>query len=1620
MADGDDHPEGKPRVLKKPMVLHISAAADLIHDILKPLLSENLAEIMSERAFIEWEVYNADLENNYTLIREFLVEFAPHCPTLSTFESAFTLLSINLNIHGETVYHMSKKVDVLKTIYRAKAQLSDVPAELPEEVEEEAAEADPDLARADKLAAFLSPSYDIKAAAVAMEPDLAENAGLPIHPAEAAPVQISYATKAAAADENRKINKKRGRGKTAPDPEQPKGKEPAADDEKLPDAPAAPPARKTRLSKLLKGQGTPSKLKQAGATKNSKTTSPKKQSPRKIKKVLKNLEKVRDANLPGLHAPEKLTNQSFTAYPDKALKKLASPIGIILLAENFYVKKVKVPSQSTPADKKEGCTIPWHLYGMQGGYLEWWEHAKMMAGWNLGPGDFAFLRHAPQHLRIHFIDYVTQYCDRTNGLRVRDLECLEIFSGFGCAVAKAFKDRQQYDKKKDANLEQWIQKHEAVQGPEAEFVDTMTGCSDDVLAALQVNMQTENDPEMPNLARILERGYQDLDQTWCEANLGELKRYLEDAIFRGEYVPVGKGGKGKGKGKVCQFEWPKPMAPKPAAGAKQAAKKKKADDDFDMAKEMSQALQRCNSKLSRGAGGSLETPRGRKVESPRKDLAAEFAAVATADAGSPPIHSPYHKKLRMDSPIPAVEETLRDMELSEGKASIEARKHLIANEDDMDVSEPQQPPIDPVKPKQATAAMEASQGPQSQEVAGHPSPELKSHNPEKSQDQMPKAHNPEKSQDQLPEAHNPEKSQDLMPKPHNPEKSQDPMLKAQYNPEKSQDPMLKAHNPEKSQDPMLKAHNPEKSQDQGGAGVSSDMMATQVGNATTSPSAASPSRAEMICREILKHGLPEPDAADDEPLKLLDYMFREGMEKVVSMSEVARAAQVLKWTRTIGSSKDLDFEKLDDEHGYMAKVLHQFGMDLAKQQATVDKTAREFQKYVKTIKDLGTRKGAELDMSKDAQKIQAQLEQIKKWVEDKIRERQKVVTEEEAKLTQLQYYFGVALTDILDAVEEACDRSADNDNVTDHLEKELQALMLESQGADGAAGCASPRREPLPAVKVEAKPVETPQQTEPLDDEATKEAKRLQHNARVQFDRKVKSGNCPELILEKVKSYQDRLKLMQSLFAEWYEHGGDWLQTSVMQEASRQKVDESRGTEKMTSWKALREKYGKKTAEKIRDNKKRLEAARDPKTEPRPFWFPHPEASEDWEMFRCFDGLEFELKDVNTSTTGFSASVNLAPEMTSKLAPIFQDMMRQPGASSGSGHGGAGLLHSGSREALANQENKQQPTKKVNAYILTRKLNSKIQAIASKLTEIFVWMQKIGECQEKSMSEKTKEGFIDQLTGTKQEFETLKSKMEALYSSCNTVQDKDLTTEQQSAIEQSMQAADSLSTSYTGALKPMKMYLEPPKAKTKAKESFTSARQSLQAMKEELLENYGIKMTGRCAKLEVPIDMVNVPIKPELSLGMATIAAYMRPIFDLHSIGPGSFKWCSMHVINLGVALWVVGSCFKLLLQEFFVWGDGDFGQRLRSAFEARVVVAWLAAFLMEFYLDQTCGAPDDLHWLAAWFDMSEDSSRYLTEEQALGMQRACDKCMMAYCLLAEKAASLHRPLWWYLQLQHG
>ncbi|CAE7377248.1 hypothetical protein AK812_SmicGene39206 [Symbiodinium microadriaticum] len=723
----------------------------------------------------------------------------------------------------------------------------------------------------------------------------------------------------------------------------------------------------------------------------------------------------------------------------------------------------------------------------------------------------------------------------------------------------------------------------------------------------------------------------------------------------------------------------------------------------------------------------------------------------------------------------------------------------------------------------------------------------------------------------------------------------------------------------------------------------------------------SPTRAEKICGALLHRGLPEPDdPADPNLLPLLGYVFGRTGELACKRGELDRASLVLKWTKTIAMN-NISFEQADPKYGVMARALHLAAIDFKKAEGTLNNTFKDFEKYVMIITDLAEKKRGQVE-EMDENKLPRLLQKINDWAEDKIKQKKDMVTQDENRLQQSQTIFADALVDLLHAVEEAHYsrlRVEDESTVTGDLEAQLQALMLEAQGADSGAGSGTslpgPKKsETLLAVKEEATgtaatevPAEdlpatsTPARSEAKmspgpeaankivlsEDAAAKEAKRLQHNARVTFDRRLKSGDCPDAILEKVKTFQNqpnRLKLLQGLFQDWFSHGMDFLKTSVCQEAQRRVTDEAKGKSVMQSFKHLKEKFGRRNAERIRDRKKDLEAKRDSIAEPRAWWFPHP----DWEMFRCFESLEFELSD-------------------------------------------------------ASGENLKQPVKKTNPHALTKKLNTKIQAVASRLTEIIVWDSKVHESQ----PQKTKDGFVEQLELKKTEMEKLKSSMEQLYSSLCSIEDKDLSGEQQKAVNDSMQAADALGNSLTGTVKPMKVSLEPPKvAKAKAKgrdltrsrsspmfnylmravgrgASFTSARETLQAMNQEM-QAHGIDMGGPCAKLEVPIDMVEVPIKPEqgkqkmeLSLGMATIAAYMQPVV----------------------------ASFNLLVN----------GVRLSRSSEA--VIYGLVAEIRGDWKWQK-----EWHFLASLFNMSEDAGRYLSEEQALAMK---DMSMMAYLLLSEKVA---------------
>ena len=67
---------------------------------------------------------------------------------------------------------------------------------------------------------------------------------------------------------------------------------------------------------------------------------------------------------------------------------------------------------------------------------------------------------------------------------------------------------------------------------------------------------------------------------------------------------------------------------------------------------------------------------------------------------------------------------------------------------------------------------------------------------------------------------------------------------------------------------------------------------------------------------------------------------------------------------------------------------------------------------------------------------------------------------------------------------------------------------------------------------------------------------------------------------------------------------------------------------------------------------------------------------------------------------------------------------------------------------------------------------------------------------------------MEQLGKKNDEVQSLKAEMVQLYSENSKIQDKDLSLEARTAIEEVMKSADLLTTDFTGCLKPIKLALE--------------------------------------------------------------------------------------------------------------------------------------------------------------------------------------------------------------------
>ncbi|CAE7720406.1 unnamed protein product [Symbiodinium sp. CCMP2456] len=366
--------------------------------------------------------------------------------------------------------------------------------------------------------------------------------------------------------------------------------------------------------------------------------------------------------------------------------------------------------------------------------------------------------------------------------------------------------------------------------------------------------------------------------------------------------------------------------------------------------------------------------------------------------------------------------------------------------------------------------------------------------------------------------------------------------------------------------------------------------------------------------------------------------------------------EVLKWVRVVACRPPNDFENEDPIHGPSARRLHEICLVMLEKEKTYQDAKGKYDKYENIIMALGDRrrhqeKAKELG---DAT-LKLRLGQIDRWEVQKLQEKE---IDHVAAANQLQNEirtFSEHLLLLLNAVEneyQATNECSQNElNELADIDEAALCEAMEKSKPDGAVPVA-------PDLAPKTEPPETPaQRVNAHVDDA--EAKRLAHNARVRFDRTLKSSSdCPKIVLEKYREIQDqprssRLKVLAGWFEEWMRADQDWTQTSLVLEAQRISTEQNKAKECMKPFKHLREQYGKKAAESMRQRKYEAEKCRDPR--------------KDWELFRVFDSLEFELQDTNRTEVGFKSEVSISGEvgaqlMTQKTKEGIHEQLDQHGA----------------------------------------------------------------------------------------------------------------------------------------------------------------------------------------------------------------------------------------------------------------------------------------------------------------------------------------------------------------------
>ena len=97
---------------------------------------------------------------------------------------------------------------------------------------------------------------------------------------------------------------------------------------------------------------------------------------------------------------------------------------------------------------------------------------------------------------------------------------------------------------------------------------------------------------------------------------------------------------------------------------------------------------------------------------------------------------------------------------------------------------------------------------------------------------------------------------------------------------------------------------------------------------------------------------------------------------------------------------------------------------------------------------------------------------------------------------------------------------------------------------------------------------------------------------------------------------------MSQLYEDYLSSGENWMQSSVMVNATRRSTQRRKGKYRMIEFKSLKEKYGVSVAKTLRDQKKDQESTK-PSHDGVTYWMEHPDlpGKEDWHAVYFIDRL---------------------------------------------------------------------------------------------------------------------------------------------------------------------------------------------------------------------------------------------------------------------------------------------------------------------------------------------------------------------------------------------------------------